>query len=75
MPQNPTETQRKIGTTLLLAAFTAVGVTLTDLGFVVSFGGAVLGSGVVFIFPTMMWISKCRTDAKNGKALKVRCVL
>eukprot|EP00903_Cladosiphon_okamuranus_P009008 g8617.t1 len=67
---NPTETQRKIGTTLLLAFFTAIGVLLTDLGFVVSFGGAVLGSALVFIFPTMMWISKCKKDTKMGRKLK-----
>ncbi|CAN0465839.1 unnamed protein product, partial [Scytosiphon promiscuus] len=64
---DPTETQRKVGTTLLLAMFTAIGVLLTDLGFVVSFGGAVLGSALVFIFPTMMWISKCKKDVKWGK--------
>ncbi|CAM9556902.1 unnamed protein product [Hapterophycus canaliculatus] len=68
--QDPTETQRKVGTTLLLAMFTAIGVLLTDLGFVVSFGGAVLGSALVFIFPTMMWISKCKKDVKWGKPLK-----
>ncbi|CAM9563096.1 unnamed protein product [Scytosiphon promiscuus] len=67
---DPTETQRKVGTTLLLAMFTAIGVLLTDLGFVVSFGGAVLGSALVFIFPTMMWISKCKKDVKWGKPLK-----
>lgn len=70
--QEPTETQRKVGTTLLLAFFTAIGVLLTDLGFVVSFGGAVLGSALVFIFPTMMWISKCKKDVKMGMQLKVR---
>lgn len=60
-----------MGTTLLLAMFTAIGVTLTDLGFVVSFGGAVLGSALVFIFPTMMWIAKCKKDTKLGRPLKV----
>lgn len=69
--QKPTETQRTVGTALLLSAFTAIGVLLTDLGFVVSFGGAVLGSALVFIFPTLMWINKCKKDAKNGIALKV----
>lgn len=69
--QNPTETQRKVGTALLLAAFTAIGVTITDLGFVVSFGGAVLGSALVFIYPTMMWIKKCRQDVRSGKPPKV----
>lgn len=69
--QNPTETQRKVGSALLLTFFTAIGVLLTDLGFVVSFGGAVLGSALVFIFPTMMWISKCKKDTKMGRQLKV----
>ncbi|CBJ49079.1 conserved unknown protein [Ectocarpus siliculosus] len=67
---NPTENQRKVGTTLLLGFFTAIGVLLTDLGFVVSFGGAVLGSALVFIFPTMMWIAQSKKDAKWGKPLK-----
>lgn len=63
-----------MGTALLLGMFTAIGVLLTDLGFVVSFGGAVLGSALVFIFPTMMWIAQSKKDAKWGKPLKVRGV-
>lgn len=69
--QDPTDTQRTIGSAVLLAAFTAIGVLLTDLGFVVSFGGAVLGSALVFIFPTVMWINKCKRDSKNGVTIKV----
>ncbi|CAM9295579.1 unnamed protein product, partial [Choristocarpus tenellus] len=68
--KNPTDRQMKIGSTVLLTMFTAVGVVLRDLGFVVSFGGAVLGSALVFIYPTLMWISKCKADAKKGIALK-----
>lgn len=74
-PQDPTETQRKIGITLLLAGFTAIGVFLTDLGFVVSFGGAVLASALVFIFPALMWINKCKADEKKGVVFKVKLVL
>lgn len=70
-PQEPTEFQRKLGTVLLLAAFTAIGVVLTDLGFVVSFAGAVLGSALVFIFPSLMWISKCKKEAQKGVVFKV----
>ncbi|CAM9750577.1 unnamed protein product [Ascophyllum nodosum] len=66
----PSESQRKVGTALLLAAFTAIGVFLTDLGFVVSFGGAVLGSSLVFIFPALMWITKCRKEAQKGVTFK-----
>lgn len=69
--QNPTETQRRVGIAMLLAGFTTIGVFLTDLGFVVSFGGAVLASALVFIFPALMWISKTKADAKNGVVLKV----
>lgn len=68
--KNPTETQRRVGIAMLLAGFTTIGVFLTDLGFVVSFGGAVLASALVFIFPALMWISKTKADAKNGVVLK-----
>ena len=70
--QEPSESQHKVGTALLLAAFTAIGVFSTDLGFVVSFGGAVLGSSLVFIFPALMWITKCRKEARKGVTFKVR---
>ncbi|CAM9161015.1 unnamed protein product [Discosporangium mesarthrocarpum] len=64
--KNPTNKQMTLSSVLLLTAFTVVGVVLRDLGFVVSFGGAVLGSMLVFIFPTTMWISKAKSDIKKG---------
>jgi hypothetical protein len=29
-----------------------------------------LGSSIIYIFPALMWVSKCRRDVKAGKAMK-----
>ncbi|CAM9368741.1 unnamed protein product [Chrysoparadoxa australica] len=67
--KNASNNTVRLATVLMLAVFTATGMVLRDLGFVVAFGGAILGSAVIYIFPALMWIRKCKMDVKAGKPL------
>lgn len=61
-----TEGQR-IGTSLaILAALTALACKITDVGVVVSFGGAVLGSAIIYIFPALIHLGTQRAQLRNG---------
>ena len=44
---------------------TAAGLCISDVGFVVSFVGGVLGSAIIYIFPALLLLAttKARTDA------------
>jgi len=46
----------------LVALTVAAGVKITDLGFVVAFGGAILGSMIIYVLPTQIVLS---ADKKN----------
>eukprot|EP01084_Bolivina_argentea_P292720 503311_1 len=63
------ERQRVSVTIGLLGLITGMAMVLRDLGFVVAFGGAILGNALIYIFPAWMWISKCRKDVHAGKHL------
>jgi len=62
---NP-ETQEKYRTPLtvgLVALTVLAGIKITDLGFVVAFGGAILGSAIIYIIPSQIALSA----VKKGK--------
>eukprot|EP00629_Pelagomonadales_sp_RCC1024_P006173 CAMPEP_0119260074 /NCGR_PEP_ID=MMETSP1329-20130426/633_1 /TAXON_ID=114041 /ORGANISM="Genus nov. species nov., Strain RCC1024" /LENGTH=457 /DNA_ID=CAMNT_0007259489 /DNA_START=45 /DNA_END=1418 /DNA_ORIENTATION=+ len=50
-------------TVALTALSVLAGIVVTDLGFVVAFGGAVLGSAIIYILPTQIALAA----AKKGK--------
>ncbi|KAH8065600.1 hypothetical protein JL721_8153 [Aureococcus anophagefferens] len=66
------ETMRTPVTAALVAVTVLAGVTIRDLGFVVarvssaSFGGAILGSAIIYILPTIIMLA---ADAKGVMAL------
>jgi hypothetical protein len=33
-----------------------------------AFGGALLGSAVIYVCPALMWVYKCRADIAKGNA-------
>ncbi|CAN0550839.1 unnamed protein product, partial [Ectocarpus sp. 12 AP-2014] len=62
----PGETRNRTRWTVgLLAAVTAASLKLTDLGFVNSFGGALIGSGIVFVFPALMFLKPLMRKFKD----------
>lgn len=64
----PGETKNRTRWTVgLLAAVTAASLKLTDLGFVNSFGGALIGSGIVYVFPALMFLKPLMNKLKDKK--------
>lgn len=65
----PGETKNRTRWTVgLLAGVTAASLKLTDLGFVNSFGGALIGSGIVFVFPALMFLKPLMKKLKDKAA-------
>ncbi|KAG5192010.1 transmembrane amino acid transporter protein-domain-containing protein [Tribonema minus] len=65
----PTKTQIRVATVAILSALTGCAMVLRNLGFVVAFGGALLGSAIIYVFPAVMWVGKCKGDMKRGDKL------
>jgi sodium-coupled neutral amino acid transporter 11 len=61
----------RASTVLLLAAVSTVSLFLKDLGLVVAFGGAILGSALVYVFPALMFL-KHKRDANEPQTLTTR---
>ncbi|CAM9343192.1 unnamed protein product, partial [Chrysoparadoxa australica] len=59
----------RLATLLMVTLFTTVGILIRNLGFVIAFSGAVLGSLIAYIFPALMWMAKCGKDKKAGQKL------
>jgi len=65
----PGETKNRTRWTVgLLAGVTAASLKLTDLGFVNSFGGALIGSGIVYVFPALMFLKPLMKRLKDKAA-------
>ena len=60
----------RVSTALLLAVVTAVSLVLKDLGLVVAFGGAILGSALVYIFPALMFLKNSRDSHPNPSPMQ-----
>ncbi|CAN0136309.1 unnamed protein product, partial [Discosporangium mesarthrocarpum] len=58
--------QRTWWTVGLLALVSTVSIFLRDLGFVNSFGGALVGSGIIYIFPALMFLQPLRRRIATG---------
>merc|ERR1711957_1129766 len=65
------DTVHRASTVLLLAAVSTVSLFLKDLGLVVAFGGAILGSALVYIMPALMFL-KHKRDVNEPQALATR---
>ncbi|CAM9219633.1 unnamed protein product [Choristocarpus tenellus] len=65
-PMVPSEKGRSAWTIGLLAFVSTVSLFLTDLGFVNSFGGALVASGIIYVFPALMFIQPLRRRIASG---------
>lgn len=52
----------------LLGFVTAASLKLSDLGFVNSFAGALIGSGIIYIFPSLMFLRPLKNKLATGAA-------
>lgn len=63
----PSETKGRVQWTVgLLGLVTAASLKLTDLGFVNSFGGALIGSGIIYAFPALMFLRPLQKKVAAG---------
>ena len=56
----PAERERTAWTVGLLTAVSTISLFLKDLGFVNSFGGALIASGIIYVFPAIMFLAPLR---------------
>lgn len=52
---------------VLLTVLSGLALVLRDVGFVVSFGGALLGSCVIYIYPALMFLRTVARKVKSGE--------
>lgn len=53
-------------TAALLASMTAIAMVVQDAGFVVSFNGALMGTAIVYIFPSLLFLRLKKNVAGHG---------
>lgn len=73
-PQQPSERTQTLTTLALLAIVSTLAVFLRDVGFVVSFGGALLGSAIIYIFPAIIFIKTMAQKIKSGEIQETAAV-
>ncbi|KAL7544343.1 hypothetical protein ACHAWF_009787 [Thalassiosira exigua] len=65
-------------TYLILATVTAAALKITDLSFIMAFGGATLGNALIYVFPALMFrsaVKKMGEDATTAQKLEVSLAL
>ena len=68
------EKQRTPATIAMVAITVLAGIKITDLGFVVAFGGAILGSAIIYVIPSQIALSACKKGKLAlGGAEKLAC--
>lgn len=53
-------------TYLILGSVTAVALKITDLSFIMSFGGATLGNALIYVYPAIMFRSAVKNMGDNA---------
>jgi sodium-coupled neutral amino acid transporter 11 len=56
-------------TGILLAITTAISLVVKDVGFVVSFNGALMGSIIIYIFPALLFLKQTAFRIANGEKI------
>jgi solute carrier family 38 (sodium-coupled neutral amino acid transporter), member 11 len=56
-------------TTILLSIATAISLVVKDAGFVVSFNGALMGSSIIYIIPSLLFLKLTANRLSNGTKL------
>lgn len=63
--RKPTRKKEKLTTAILLLSLTLLAMVLSDAGLIIGLVGAVMGSALVYVFPSLLYLS---TTKKMGKA-------
>lgn len=70
--RKPTRKEEKLTTAMLLSSLTLLAMVVSDAGLIIGLAGAVMGSALVYIFPSLLYLS---TTKKMGKAKTRRIIL
>ena len=65
-------------TYMILAGVTAAALKITDLSFIMSFGGATLGNALIYVYPALMFRSAVKNmgdEATKAQKLEVYLAL
>lgn len=62
-----TKRANKIITTALLAGLTSTAMVIKDAGVMVSLTGAILGSAIIYMFPSLIYLKLTKRLIKEGK--------
>ena len=65
-------------TYIILGTVTAVALKITDLSFIMSFGGATLGNALIYVYPAMMFrsaVKKMGDKATTAQKLEVHLAM
>lgn len=58
-------------TIMLLGSITFLACTLTDVSFVLAFGGATLGNALTYVYPALMYRTVVRQQGRKGEGFSV----
>jgi hypothetical protein len=58
-------------TIVLLSILTALAASLTDVSFVLAFGGATLGNALTYLYPALMYRSVVKKQDRQGEGGQV----
>lgn len=60
-----TTTKLNVLTIILLSTLTVLACTLTDVSFVLAFGGATLGNALTYLYPALMYRAVCKKQNRS----------
>ena len=63
--RKPTRQDEKVTTAMLLSSLALLSMILSDAGTIIGLAGAVMGSALVYIFPSLMYLSTTKKISKG----------
>jgi len=63
--RQPTPKNEKLTTAMLLFSLTLISMVVSDAGMIIGLAGAVMGSALVFIFPSLLYLSTTKNVAEG----------
>lgn len=67
--RKPTRQDEKATTTMLLSSLSLFAMVVTDAGMIIGLAGAVMGSALVYVFPSLLYLSTTKKVAKAKTGL------
>ncbi len=69
--RQPTRRDEKLTTAMLLVSLTLISMVVSDAGLIIGLAGAVMGSALVYIFPSLLYLSTTKKMAKGKTRLVI----